>query len=302
MTYPLAGRPGRRADGRGRRSPIARGAARCSSFVDAQGAVDRRLSGGVESVDELHDLVEEHLGIDAVSARRPPCPAGWRRSVEAAQRASRVHDLTRFMPPEGSDPRRGAVLMLFADRATTEARRPRHRGELLLTERAHHMRSHPGQVSFPGGTIDPGETAGRGGAARGRRGDRARPGRRRGLRRAARAVAAAEQLRGDAGAGLLARPRPGAASRAPTRCTPSTTSPIAELLDPDAPHQRAAPAGWVGPGFLIGERQGRHPVGLHRRHHRPAVRLPRLGGATGTRRGCVTCPTTCCKVNPGAPT
>ncbi|MEZ5096320.1 MAG: NUDIX domain-containing protein [Nocardioides sp.] len=29
---------------------------------------------------------------------------------------------------------------------------------LLLTERAHHMRSHPGQVSFPGGSLDPGET------------------------------------------------------------------------------------------------------------------------------------------------
>ncbi|MDN5746578.1 MAG: CoA pyrophosphatase, partial [Nocardioidaceae bacterium] len=31
-------------------------------------------------------------------------------------------------------------------------------GDVLLTERAHHMRSHPGQVSFPGGAIDPGET------------------------------------------------------------------------------------------------------------------------------------------------
>jgi 8-oxo-dGTP pyrophosphatase MutT (NUDIX family) len=31
--------------------------------------------------------------------------------------------------------------------------------ELLLTERAHDMRSHPGQVSFPGGSVDPGETA-----------------------------------------------------------------------------------------------------------------------------------------------
>lgn len=32
-----------------------------------------------------------------------------------------------------------------------------HGGELLLTERAHDMRSHPGQVSFPGGSLDPGE-------------------------------------------------------------------------------------------------------------------------------------------------
>ena len=30
--------------------------------------------------------------------------------------------------------------------------------DLLFTERAHQMRSHPGQVSFPGGSIDPGES------------------------------------------------------------------------------------------------------------------------------------------------
>jgi 8-oxo-dGTP pyrophosphatase MutT (NUDIX family) len=31
---------------------------------------------------------------------------------------------------------------------------------LLLTERASHLRAHSGQVAFPGGKIDPGETAG----------------------------------------------------------------------------------------------------------------------------------------------
>jgi 8-oxo-dGTP pyrophosphatase MutT (NUDIX family) len=72
-----------------------------------------------------------------------------------------VHELTRFMPPEDNDARRGAVLMLFAERHDVDASTPDdllHRGELLLTERAHHMRSHPGQVSFPGGSIDPGES------------------------------------------------------------------------------------------------------------------------------------------------
>ena len=59
--------------------------------------------------------------------------------------------LTSFFPPPGTDPRRGAVLMLFAE--------GEFGGELLLTERAHDMRSHPGQVSFPGGSIDVGETA-----------------------------------------------------------------------------------------------------------------------------------------------
>ena len=75
----------------------------------------------------------------------------WLRPVERAAREIEASDLTRFVPPPGGDARRGAVLMLFGDG-------PRG-GELLLTERAHDMRSHPGQVSFPGGSVDPGETA-----------------------------------------------------------------------------------------------------------------------------------------------
>lgn len=55
-------------------------------------------------------------------------------------------DITKFLPPEGSDARPGAVLMLFGEGANGP--------DLLLTERAHTMRSHPGQVSFPGGSVD----------------------------------------------------------------------------------------------------------------------------------------------------
>lgn len=75
----------------------------------------------------------------------------WLEPVRGGANRVSVHELTRFQPPEGDATlRRGAVLMLFGEG-------PRG-GELLLTERAHHMRSHPGQVSFPGGGIDPGET------------------------------------------------------------------------------------------------------------------------------------------------
>lgn len=75
----------------------------------------------------------------------------WLRPVEAAARAITVHDLTRFMVPDDADGvRRSAVLMLFGEGPEGP--------DLLLTERAHHMRSHPGQVSFPGGSIDAGET------------------------------------------------------------------------------------------------------------------------------------------------
>jgi 8-oxo-dGTP pyrophosphatase MutT (NUDIX family) len=80
----------------------------------------------------------------------PPELPEWLRTIEAGTRSITVHDLTRFMPPEDSDPRRGAVLMLFGEGPEGP--------DLLLTERAHHMRSHPGQVSFPGGAIDADET------------------------------------------------------------------------------------------------------------------------------------------------
>ncbi len=75
----------------------------------------------------------------------------WLRPVEEAARAISVHDLTRFMPPEDEETRASAVLMLFGEHDD-------HGPDLLLTERNHTMRSHPGQVSFPGGTVDPGET------------------------------------------------------------------------------------------------------------------------------------------------
>ncbi|HJQ06338.1 MAG TPA: CoA pyrophosphatase [Nocardioides sp.] len=75
----------------------------------------------------------------------------WLGQIAAGAARIQGKDLTAFLPPEGSDPRRGAVLMLMADGPEGP--------DVLLTERAHDMRSHPGQVSFPGGSIDPGETA-----------------------------------------------------------------------------------------------------------------------------------------------
>lgn len=76
---------------------------------------------------------------------------GWLEPIRVGAEAITPADLTAFLPPEGTSPRRGAVLMLFGEG-------PRGR-DMLLTERAHDLRSHPGQVSFPGGSMDPGETA-----------------------------------------------------------------------------------------------------------------------------------------------
>jgi 8-oxo-dGTP pyrophosphatase MutT (NUDIX family) len=70
----------------------------------------------------------------------------WLEPIRRGAADITADELTRFVPPEGADTRRGAVLMLFGEGVAGP--------DLLLTERAHDMRSHPGQVSFPGGSVD----------------------------------------------------------------------------------------------------------------------------------------------------
>jgi 8-oxo-dGTP pyrophosphatase MutT (NUDIX family) len=74
----------------------------------------------------------------------------WLDPVVGALDAITWRDLTAFGVPAGASPRQSAVLMLFGEGVSGP--------DLLLTERSHTMRSHPGQVSFPGGAVDPGET------------------------------------------------------------------------------------------------------------------------------------------------
>jgi len=52
-----------------------------------------------------------------------------------------------WRPPAEADPRPAAVLILFGDGPDG--------ADLLLLERSHDMRSHAGQVAFPGGGCDP---------------------------------------------------------------------------------------------------------------------------------------------------
>jgi 8-oxo-dGTP pyrophosphatase MutT (NUDIX family) len=63
----------------------------------------------------------------------------------------RPEQLSRFLPPaEGG--RESAVLMLFGERPPGAGWEG---ADVLLIERAHDMRSHAGQVAFPGGAVDP---------------------------------------------------------------------------------------------------------------------------------------------------
>ncbi len=75
----------------------------------------------------------------------------WLEPLRRAAGTIRGRDLSGYEPPEDPPPREGAVLILFGDGPDGP--------DLLLTERAHHMRSQPGHVSFPGGSLDPGESA-----------------------------------------------------------------------------------------------------------------------------------------------
>jgi 8-oxo-dGTP pyrophosphatase MutT (NUDIX family) len=70
----------------------------------------------------------------------------WLEPVRRGALEISAEDLTRFVPPDDASTREGAVLMLFGHGPLGP--------DLLLTERAHDMRSHPGQVSFPGGKVD----------------------------------------------------------------------------------------------------------------------------------------------------
>jgi 8-oxo-dGTP pyrophosphatase MutT (NUDIX family) len=75
--------------------------------------------------------------------------ADWLKPLVDALADVNADQLSRFLPPEDGSGRHSAVLMLFAS-ATDDAAD----ADVLLLERAATLRSHAGQVAFPGGATD----------------------------------------------------------------------------------------------------------------------------------------------------
>ena len=98
-----------------------------------------------------------------MQGERDVAAPAWLRPLVEAAAAVRPEQLSQFLPPEEGG-RESAVLMLFGPgQRAPEAQGAAGPapaddgpvGDVLLIERAHDMRSHPRQVAFPGGVVDP---------------------------------------------------------------------------------------------------------------------------------------------------
>ncbi|HET7477279.1 MAG TPA: CoA pyrophosphatase [Dermatophilaceae bacterium] len=168
-------------------------------------------------------------------------PPAWMQTVVAAIRGGAVV----WPPATSANGRPAAVLMLFGPTL------PGLDGEdVVLTERAADLRSHAGQVSFPGGAIDPGETAS---AAALREAQEEI-----GLDPAGVEVLAELPPIGLAPSGYLvtpvlawwARPSPVRVVD-PVEVARVVRAPVAELVDPARRFSVTHPSGYVGPAFNV---------------------------------------------------
>ncbi|MDQ6896314.1 MAG: CoA pyrophosphatase [Actinomycetota bacterium] len=178
------------------------------------------------------------------SPERTPTPPWLQRLVTGAATADAEWS-SRFVPPDDGA-RESAVLLLFGPDADGAE-------SLLLIERSHGMRSHPGQIALPGGATDPGDADAAATALR----------------------EAEEEVRLDrAGAevvGILpplflppsgfvvttvvawwADPGPVAVGD-PREVAQVILAPLDYLTDPAARHTVTHPSGYRGPAFVLGD-------------------------------------------------
>ena len=168
----------------------------------------------------------------------------WLRRLAVAARSLEAGDLSRFLPPDDGSGRASAVLMALTETADGPG--------VLLIERAADMRTHAGQVAFPGGAADADDP-----------------------HRVATALREAEEEVGldPASVHIVAElpaiflppsgfvvtpvlawwsdPHPVTAVD-PAEVAAVAVVPIAELTDPANRFRVVHPSGWHGPGFAAG--------------------------------------------------
>ena len=150
-------RDDRRAVASPARPPRARGRAVAAGLLRAGRAGARRAATSRRA-----------CGATAPSSRWSR-PHDARRAAARGALATAARAAARRRPCPSFAPRRrlpAAVLVAVIDRAEPG---------VILTVRREHLRTHAGQIGFPGGRIDPGEDADRRRAARGAGGNPARP-------------------------------------------------------------------------------------------------------------------------------
>lgn len=80
----------------------------------------------------------------------PPPPWAWGAAASLDHYLAAIPTETRPLAPGFADARHSAVLVALADGPDGPS--------VLLTRRSHELRHHKGEISFPGGRMDPGET------------------------------------------------------------------------------------------------------------------------------------------------
>jgi 8-oxo-dGTP pyrophosphatase MutT (NUDIX family) len=177
-------------------------------------------------------------------------PAWFERLVTTVQR-SQDSPFGQFVAPEDGSARRSAVLVLFGPGLLhgSESAGP----DVLLTQRSAQLRSHAGQVAFPGGRVDAGDDGSEATA----------------LREAVeetRLDPAGVELRGTGRAiyvpitnylvtpviGWWQRPSP-VEPGDPAEVARVVRVPIAALVDPQNRFQTVHPSGFTSPGFEVGD-------------------------------------------------
>ena len=172
-------------------------------------------------------------------------PPSWFEDLVSAIRPLEVTPFGRFTAPDDDSVQRSAVLVLFGQGPAGP--------DVLLTQRSATMRSHAGQVAFPGGKLDAGD-AGPEAAA---------------LREAVEETGldpTGVQVRVTCPdlyvppsrflvtpvIGWWARPSP-VAPGDPAEVARVVRVPIASLVDPANRFQSVHPSGYQGPGFEVGD-------------------------------------------------